>query len=80
MNQKNNQFSKKFYSESILYKKNPDFNLGSNQVDLGGITCPASATLNKASIGVGYKEKATFHLPESTNFFNSSSPFMPPTK
>ena len=37
---------------------NPLLNLGSNQVDLGGINSPASATANNSPIDVAYIENA----------------------
>ncbi len=48
---------------SFLYSKecikSPLRSFGSNQVDFGGITSPASAIANKSSIDVGYKANAT---------------------
>ena len=58
---------------------NPLNSFGSNQVDLGGISLPASATLKSSEMDVGYIEKASFislwHL-----FSSSESPLIPPTK
>ena len=44
-------FSTKIYSSNRTTI--PDRSLGSNQVDLGGMTLPASATANKLSIDTG---------------------------
>lgn len=42
-----------------LWIKSPLLNFGSNQVDFGGITLPASAIAIKSSMVVGHIEKAT---------------------
>ena len=50
---------------SIIWTTRPSLSLGSNQVDLGGMTLPASATEKSWSIVVGKKEKATRNWPET---------------
>ena len=40
-------------------RNRPERSLGSNQVDLGGMTSPASATAISSSSEVGNREKAT---------------------
>ena len=66
------------YTNYSLWIKIPLRSLGSNQVDLGGISFSASATFINSSIEVGYKEKAIF-IPALTLFSNSSKPLIPPT-
>lgn len=58
----------------------PERNFGSNQVDLGGIVNPASATESTSSIRVGNMEKAIICLSEFTRFSSSFMPRIPPTK
>ena len=41
------------HNRSGSWMKNPDRGLGSNHVDFGGITCPASATATSSSMPVG---------------------------
>ena len=53
---------------------------GSNQVVLGGIILPVSAMVINWSMVTGYKAKAAAISPESTRFFNSPKPRIPPTK
>ena len=55
----------------------PLLGLGSNQVDLGGIVLPLSATFIISSIVVAYIEKLTF-ISLSALFSNSLSPLIPP--
>ena len=59
---------------------NPDRSFGSNHVLLGGISFPASATLNKSFIDVGYIEKATEALFLLIQFSSSLVPLIPPIK
>ena len=59
--------------------KSPLLNFGSNQVDLGGIKSPLSATSNNSIIEVGYIANETF-ISVSALFSNSLSHLMPPTK
>src|SRR5680860_1305809 len=66
------------YTNYSLWIKMPLRSLGSNQVDLGGISLSASATFISSPMEVGYKEKATF-IPAFTLFSNSSKPLIPPT-
>ena len=42
-----------------ICKNSPLLNFGSNHVDFGGISMPASATANSSAMEVGYMEKAT---------------------
>lgn len=57
----------------------PDRGFGSNQVDLGGMIKPASATLINSSILVGYMAIATTQ--SSLHLLTSSlCPLIPPTK
>ena len=42
-----------------ICKKSPLLSFGSNQVDFGGISMPASATANSSAMDVGYMENAT---------------------
>ena len=47
-------------SQSSLWMNMPERSFGSNQVDFGGISRPASATEMRSSMEVGYMEKAMF--------------------
>lgn len=58
---------------------NPLLNLGSNQVDLGGINSPASATANNSPIDVAYIENANTQSSEHL-LSSSPKPRIPPTK
>ena len=42
-----------------ICRNSPLLNFGSNHVDFGGISMPASATANSSAMEVGYMEKAT---------------------
>src|SRR5690606_8296523 len=68
------------HSESKRCTSSPLRNLGSNQVDFGGMRRPASDTATSSSIVVGYMENANSASPASTSLSSSSMPRMPPTK
>ena len=67
------------YKYYILCINKPLLNLGSNHVDLGGISLLLSETANNSEIEVGYIENAItqsrLHL-----LSNSFKPLIPPTK
>ena len=76
--QRPNTFPLAFHYISCI--NNPLLNLGSNHVDFGGITLLLSAIFIISSMAVGYIEKATPFSVLSTNFSNTFSPLIPPTK
>lgn len=43
----------------MVWIKSPLRSLGSNQVDLGGMISPASATRKRSAMVTGYREKAS---------------------
>ena len=68
------------FSVQIMWQNMPSRSFGSNQVLLGGMIPPVSATTIKSSMSVGNIEKAQAYSPLSTSFSSSSVPRMPPTK
>ena len=69
-----------FLNQANLCIIKPERSFGSNQVALGGIILPVSAIVISCFIETGYSANAIFISPESTLFFNSPSPLIPPTK
>src|SRR6056297_3895718 len=61
-----------------LCTKSPLLSFGSNHVDFGGITIPASAIESRSSMVVGYIEKA-IAMSVSARRSSSLKPLMPPT-
>ena len=55
-----------YASRQTAWTKSPDRSFGSNQVDFGGITAPASAMAIISPTVTGYIENATASRPSAT--------------